>query len=275
MSPPIPIHTVYKYLGPERIDLLETGTIRASQVEVLNDPFEVLPDFTGFEQYLFDLSKAAVAKRYSNTSIIVPHVRFKPAELEQMKQSAKSGGEEFTRGIRESTPLMVCLSETNNNLLMWSHYAQSHAGLVLGFDAQHMFFAGMGPVPRNISRLFKVEYGANRPAYPDPRTTPMTDEIFMPIFLRKSLDWAYEKEWRMLVKPETCRSIGKKGYYDCFVLDWPPELLTEIILGPKMSLGDKAKVMELKRTRYPRAELFDAKLSATKYDLDISYMFQK
>jgi len=101
----------------------------------------------------------------------------------------------------------------------------------------------------------------------------MTEETFMPIVLRKSVDWAYEREWRMLVKPQACRSLGKVGYHECLVLDWPAELLTEIILGPMMSLGNKARIMEISRTRYPHAELFEAKLSPTKYNLDISYIF--
>lgn len=265
------IYTLYKYLEPDRIDVLENGAIRASQVGLLNDPFEVFPDFSPFKKYLVDITKDAFPDRYQNSPIIIPYRRFSSDDEKQIEQLARNGIEGFKQGIRETNPLLLCLSETNNNLLMWSHYARSHTGLVLGFNAQHEFFSGS---LRNVSRPFKVEYSANRPVYPDPRTTPMTIDRFMPIYIRKSLDWAYEKEWRMLVKPEACRSLGKVGYYECFLLDWPPELLTEIILGPKMSLGNKAKIMELKRTKYPTVELFEANLSPTKYNLDISYMFQ-
>lgn len=271
---PDQIDTIYKYLDPDRLDVLENGTIRASQVELLNDPFEVFPDFSVFEEYLVDLTKQAAAQRFPLRSPIVPYSIYTDAELEQIKRIAKESVQRFRAGISESNPLMVCLSETNNNLLMWSHYARGHAGLVIGFNARHEFFSGPAPVAKHTSRLFKVEYNENRPMYPDPRKG-MTVGDLKPIYLRKSIDWAYEKEWRMLVKPEACRSLGKAGYYECFVLDWPRDLLTDIILGPKMSLGDKAKVMELARTRYRHAELFDAKLSATKYNLDIGYMFHQ
>jgi hypothetical protein len=38
---------VYKYLHPDRIDVLENGLIRFTQPDLLNDIFEALPDYSG------------------------------------------------------------------------------------------------------------------------------------------------------------------------------------------------------------------------------------
>jgi len=37
---------IYKYVVPDRIDILENGNIRFTQVDALNDPFESYPCFT-------------------------------------------------------------------------------------------------------------------------------------------------------------------------------------------------------------------------------------
>ncbi len=35
---------------------------------------------------------------------------------------------------------ILCFTEKNDNLLMWSHYANSHKGFVLEFYPEHQFF---------------------------------------------------------------------------------------------------------------------------------------
>ncbi|PNV83898.1 MAG: hypothetical protein C0627_03670 [Sulfurimonas sp.] len=34
----------------------------------------------------------------------------------------------------------LCLSAKNDDILMWSHYANNHSGIVLEFDKAHLFF---------------------------------------------------------------------------------------------------------------------------------------
>ena len=38
---------------------------------------------------------------------------------------------------------VLSLSRTNDSLLMWAHYADSHRGFVLGLDETHPFFNGL------------------------------------------------------------------------------------------------------------------------------------
>ncbi|EPJ44297.1 MAG: hypothetical protein OFPII_35920 [Osedax symbiont Rs1] len=37
---------------------------------------------------------------------------------------------------------ILSMTERIDNLLMWSHYADSHTGFVIGFDPSHDFFDG-------------------------------------------------------------------------------------------------------------------------------------
>ena len=77
----------------------------------------------------------------------------------------------------------------------------------------------------------------------------------------------------MMVKREGCRSAGIYNHYEVFLVDLPDGLITDIIIGPLMSLGDRAKILNARTEKYPRVELFEARLSPTKFDLDIEYFY--
>ena len=65
---------------------------------------------------------------------------------------------------------------------MWSHYANSHQGFALAFDTDHEFF-------RN--QTVPVVYSTARPHI---RRGHWRD-----ILRTKSVDWLYEREWRVIV----------------------------------------------------------------------------
>src|SRR5207237_9937705 len=48
---------------------------------------------------------------------------------------------------------LVCLSKLNDQILMWSHYAASHTGVVLGLDGEHAFFKDCHVVRYSSERL--------------------------------------------------------------------------------------------------------------------------
>ena len=74
------------------------------------------------------------------------------------------------------------------------------------------------------------------------------------LLLTKAEDWAYEREWRMI---EPDRGPGSRAF--------PPELLSAIILGAKMSKADKDKIMNWLAQRSMPLPVYQAALDATKY----------
>lgn len=80
---------------------------------------------------------------------------------------------------------ILCFSERKDDLLMWSHYSDSHRGIVLGFD-----------IPNNID-CYKVVYSNN---FSSPRDLIQTqnNKAINKWLLKKSRHWLYEREWRML-----------------------------------------------------------------------------
>ncbi|WP_098732921.1 DUF2971 domain-containing protein, partial [Acinetobacter baumannii] len=79
----------------------------------------------------------------------------------------------------------ICsFSNNENSMLMWSHYAQQHEGIMVEY-----FFAGELPLGYGIS---KVSYAEDEKRFKD------KDEfIFNQFLLTKNKDWSYENEVRL------------------------------------------------------------------------------
>jgi len=84
-----------------------------------------------------------------------------------------------------------CFSETNDNLLMWSHYGGRGTGFCLEFDTCHEPF----------TKPLKVTYSRGIPEI-DPVRMLCGDNFnsVLNVYTTKSEHWAYEREWRVIHK---------------------------------------------------------------------------
>lgn len=106
--------------------------------------------------------------------------------------------------IAKKRYLICSLSEVNDSILMWSHYADNHAGFVMEYDFKEAIDIR--------EKLHKVTYDNN--IY---QSTGLLEsyllfgiskpEIFLPPALYKSKAWEYEKEWR-IVEISNCDNIS-------------------------------------------------------------------
>ncbi len=115
----------------------------------------------------------------------------------------------FKNDIRKAFGF-VSFSHNWHNALLWSHYADCHKGMCLGFDLKD----GLAQ---------PVRYAKTRPFLP-PQTTQNTATTLL---LTKAHAWAYEEEWRVSASlndrdPET-------GL--CFYLFSDELRLREVIVG--------------------------------------------
>lgn len=85
---------------------------------------------------------------------------------------------------------IVSLAENPDNLLLWAHYASNHYGMCLGFEWDE---TGLPPAEEVIyqNRYRTLEYYSHTEA-----------ELAAISLLQKSADWAYEREWRSVAKPQ-------------------------------------------------------------------------
>ncbi|PKN33198.1 MAG: hypothetical protein CVU61_14370 [Deltaproteobacteria bacterium HGW-Deltaproteobacteria-19] len=79
------------------------------------------------------------------------------------------------------------LSETNNNILLWAHYADAHRGFCIEFIRSRSNQLG------DYNRTLRVQYKRDYPII-----NPTKKDVFELKYFTKSLDWAYEREWRLV-----------------------------------------------------------------------------
>ncbi len=124
---------------------------------------------------------------------------------------------------------VFCLSEINDNILMWSHYASNHTGFCIEFE-------------RTKENDLKPE-SCVPVIYPADDSVPVidnenleTNSTFAKIATTKSKLWSYEKEWRII-----SREIGGRTY--------PlPGGITSVIFGCRMDEHNRNTIRKIIKT---------------------------
>ena len=144
-----------------------------------------------------------------------------------VSESETTVGTSFRRLSPKDLNLRIsCFTEINNNILMWSHYADSHKGLVLEFSTEHVPFAKAIPIQYK-SHLSQEEY-------PD----LFDSNHLFPWYEFKGEPWAYEKEWRII------------NHGSASTLPYPSEALKRVIFGINTDASIQAIIMNIVQTRY-------------------------
>ena len=242
---------VYEYVRASiGIQILEKGFIRFTQADALNDPFEIRPCMTEFRAGIIEEGQALLGRE--------------PNEIELAKMR-RIEEDQFRKALLEEY-LMFCLSRRNNNTLMWSHYAECHKGIVLGFDSTHSFFNGR---PQIISKLFTVAYSEERYVLPKRQDWDGNEAAMAHTFLQKSKDWAYEQEMRMLSQSIHADVVSSDPEgVPIYLFKYPKSALSEVIFGACTELSTKETISKLLNHDL-RVELRQAELNESNFDLDI------
>jgi hypothetical protein len=150
--------------------------------------------------------------------------------------------QEVKKSLSKNTGLL-CFSKRWSNPVLWSHYANAHRGICLGFDVQHAH-----PITYNAERIL-----------------PADDWLFaddtrriedMKLFLyTKFKHWEYEEEMRLAVSLK--ESDPATGHH---YADFSPELaLAEVIVGANCDLPSdhilNAAPDDLARVEFTKARL--------------------
>lgn len=270
---------IFKYVSSDRIDIFRNLQIRFTQPSCFNDPFEAQLSIDGFddEALLTKKVEAGVGSRYRKH---VLHQRLSGGRavsydefLEMGKAHLKQVMQEFRkdpRPFRERAAERVrrfwddigilSLSETENDLLMWAHYTNSHAGMLIEFDPKHPFFHRPQAAPEgDFGILVKVTYSGNRPRHriggiPAPKD-----------FCIKSEDWRYEQEWRVFRELKEGNNKVIKGSKTVHLFNLPPESVKRVVMGYRMEWKSRK---ELKDILCANPKLRDVQIQEATPDLD-------
>lgn len=220
-----------------------------------NDPFECRPRLTWHMSGLKrDLWLRKLVKKNN------PSANRKTREqlINEFKIKLTSGTEIIKHSYEQflNTTGLYCLSEKEDDILMWSHYTFGHRGLCIEFDAIHDA-ATSGRML--FGQALKVNYSVElRP------TVNVMDigepEEYQKALLTKSNHWEYEQEWR-IIKTEGEGGPGLKPFH--------PSSLTGVIFGALISPEDRQRLIDWIKAYPTKIALYQAKINETKYQLDI------
>ena len=246
----IPI--LYKYCSlDDAKKIIKSNKLKVTQPSNFNDPFDcIIPnidyDFKHIQNHLINkIKKLAHGKDISKKELKIFQ---KELEVDFNKEFNHTLISEFIENIKKDWNKhidyykILCLSKVNNNILMWSHYANSHQGIVLGFDfnKENNFFNKIKPVQYDedlkftksfFDKLFKELIDESFKEIGDDISSDIENKFALKFiyhlfeyFFIKNNDWSYEKEYRLVLKE----------YKDDF-LPFQSTSLKSIIFGIKTS----------------------------------------
>jgi hypothetical protein len=281
--------TLFKYICPERIDVIRNLEIRFTQPDALNDPFELQPHFDSIvaeADILANLPESPPDLRpmVMQAYEMLPELKAIPLDFamraveefmgtDDARQATAEGLRIFLKSMRDgAAPIrqaihrafnenvgILSLSEISDNDLMWAHYADRHTGLVLCFDEQHTFF--------NRRRTENDEfYFVRKVRYSDDPPVSLATIDGDALLITKGRKWSYEREWRMLVPlKDATRSMTVVGD-TVHLFAFPPDVLRGVILGANATLNTEASVRDLLTDV---SELRHVRLTRAILDLDL------
>ena len=264
-------NTFFKYMTAKVAKIvLVNQTLRWSSPLLFNDPFDVKRDFDwGFDfeelkkplldeimnlisaKDIPDLSSQPHIERLVNRlrrnpdfcNTVLPEL---PQWIEQDIQSIKSGAYQvLKKQWSEFSPQfrILSLSAINDNPLMWSHYSDSHKGVVFELQginhldspwliAQPVVYQDPPPMLATKQEWIKSMTGQKRLNHDK-------WQFFTPYTLTKTTDWEHEKEWRVVsfMRP------GESGLYTDYPFN-PPEVCS-VYLGCEISDEDTNDIISL------------------------------
>lgn len=150
---------------------------------------------------------------------------------------------------------VCCLSERDDSLLMWSHYADKHSGVCLTFDirADWDFFS---------KQLFKVEYPETYPVHRFPADYGKYNSYRF-LIATKSKEWEYESEVRVVRDKENCPYRGQ--------VHFDKSSLVKITFGHKCTAEARNEVDEILHRvgNYEHVKFYVSKLKKLTFGVDV------
>lgn len=275
---------LYKYLAPETGPNgepllpapLRTMTLLASNPCSFNDPFEVRPCFDQERHDHF----AQAHESFCQRALGIKHSLVADRSMVGFPTEKAVGfAQELNKRFRDEIDRrfrVLCLSKTNNSVLMWSHYTRSYAGLVIGVDTDHPVFPkGLKPEGYDIQycsertklplafyqspSVEEYDLRGNIVNSPD-QLVPSDAGLVIPFreyrrqvqeatitaLTTKAEDWRYEQEVRFLYElPRHQSQLVLKD--DLALVPIPNEALREIIVGFRANPRMVADLVQLYR----------------------------
>ena len=265
---------LFKYLPVDRIDVLENLQIRFSPLLSLNDPFESQPliDIKNkidevLQQQLEDLDEiwdnTAIEEKTPENRKLLEEIRSEVMGNAYSINNPSGLGKRLIDFLNDRFGVL-CLSRTEDNLLMWSHYTDQGRGLVIGFDEQHEFF-NQPTLSGQIKKPTPVIYTNKRS-----KVIPNEEKYFEKLFCEKPRDWAYEEEerlFRLCINKKN--SISKDVYgMDIILSNLPKDAIKAVFVGYNSTEETKKKIFAAIKQHDIMCSVFQTRVSLNEYKIE-------
>lgn len=205
---------LYKYVTIDTaLKIIQYSSLQYSNPSDFNDPFELT-----FDNFIFDVDDNNVLQLLDRTK---PHLSKdqKIAFMEETRHNQKLIPQTIASGLDslKNTIGICCFSSKYDSTLMWSHYAENHSGVCLGFKigfTEKLFIMNV----RYVSEITPMKYWENRFG------------VFPMWVFTKSKVWDYENEIRAV-------RIDGKG-----LTPFDNSCLHEIHFGLRTTLEQRASI---------------------------------
>jgi len=241
---PAPLHRDFP---PERNESLGRQELAFSPLNTFNDPFEGRPEIQGLTTgdhllaKLWENFPEAIRERYEalpkEQRELIEYDLFKAKMLDLAESNLAGEAARFQSALTTIAKQMpdhmakimgaMCLCETKDSLLMWAHYAKSHTGFVVEFHTSSQFFNRQRTEKDENYHLRRVLYRSRRPS------GHLINFEGNELFLVKSDDWSYEKEWRIFAPLHEADRQIQVGNGTISLFNFPIEAIKSITIGAR------------------------------------------
>jgi len=221
------IKSLYKYraFNEFSLQMLITETAWFAKPSSFNDPFDcgILID----EERMEESIQTAITEAYARNGVREEEI---PRHELEIKQEDKEAFYSYRNSVNitiQNTGIFS-LSEVNNDVLMWAHYADSHKGFCIEYSRSPDNILGKTAEP--------VLYQEELPSLSASAVTSRNGSGINSLWLTKSSHWRYEREWRIL-----SHKGGNSHEFPCRI--------ASIILGLNMNRENRYTIRRIMKNR--------------------------
>jgi hypothetical protein len=288
----------YKYASYETaLRVIQSRSFRWSSPTLFNDPFDHQTGFVlDFDQDHFaELLTASTERLIFGDSVL----KAEPCSLnarmilqmrsirdrlprDQFMNDMREGSIEVARSMPEKlaelnaqlqdvlcNSRVFCVSETPDNAVMWSHYANEHRGVVLKLRCDD-------ELDNRLLAARKVDYQekflsfASAEEYAKHLTGEEPFDL-IPLIWRiaytKHRDWSYEREWRVHIP-----LLGQQKEEGHSLYPEDPKIFEGLYLGCRMATDAIELICEEAKKHLPNMRLYLSKRSSSAFALSFELL---
>lgn len=159
---------------------------------------------------------------------------------------------------------ILCVSETKDNVVMWSHYADNHTGVVLRLQcideidntllaAKRIDYKRDLPLIASLDDVVESHVGIQQFDY---------EKLIIDLPYIKYVDWEYENEWRVAF-PDV---VTASNLYNDYVEN--PRVFGAVYFGCRIYPEDQAEILSLLTGSLSHVKAYTATKRKTEFGLD-------